>query len=106
MTAVRESEVQNPSDMIVLGDSLSRWYLLGSKKSTLFSGIDFLSRKPGFYYDEGIVGASQRHHGKSHAVFADGHVEANTIQKLFFDVDDTSLRRWHIDNQPHSELFQ
>ena len=99
MTAVHESEVQNPSDMITLGDSFSRFFVLTS-------GLDFLSRKAAFEYDDGVSGASQRHRGMSHTVFADGHVEGNTLQKLFFDLDVASLRRWNIDNQPHLELFQ
>lgn len=106
LTAVRETEVKKPSDMITLGDSLSRWYILGSSKSTLFSGIDFLSRKPAFVYDEGVPGAAERHRGMSHVVFADGHVEGNTIKRLFFDEDVLALSRWNIDNLPHLELFR
>jgi len=97
--AVRESEVQSPSDMIAVGDSLSRSY---------HAGMDFLSRN--LYMNsirvDDLIEASQRHRGRLHTMFADGHVEANTLKKLFFDTDDASLRRWHIDNEPHAELFK
>lgn len=102
MTSVHESEVINPSEMIALGESISRNY----SKTTLVNGTDFLSRRINLYFDGGLSGAPQRHRGRANITFADGHVEANTLKKLYFDTDDAALRRWHIDNEPHRELFQ
>ncbi len=105
---VLESEVLNPSDMIMLGDSLSRQsHLSPANIYMMFEGQDNLSRNlSGGYWAKTISQASQRHGGRLQVAFADGHVEANTLKKLFFDLDDASLRRWHSDNQPHAELFR
>lgn len=108
----RESEVHCPSDMIMIGDSFSRAY--GSydrgPQPPIGEGLDFLSRRlPPINLGvtaKDLSGASLRHRGMSHILFADGHTEANTLQKLLFDTDEASLRRWHVDNQPHLELFQ
>lgn len=108
---VRESEVRCPSDMVALGDSFVRSYNPDSNQGPLFEGLDLLSRRipllnAAAFLVKDIKGASLLHRGMSHVVFADGHVEAVKLQKLFFDTDEASLRRWHIDNQPHLELFQ
>ena len=108
---VRESEVCCPSDMISLGDSFARSYNPDWNQGPLFEGLDLLSRRlpllnAAAFLVKDIEGASQIHRGKSNTSFADGHVEAIKLEKLFFDLDDVSLRRWHIDNEPHSELFR
>ncbi len=100
-TAVRESEVVNPSEMIALGDSFT----------ILPDSYDNLTRK--LYYpgswpmpENNSHEGTRRHRGKTHITFADGHVEANSLQNMYFSLDEKWLRRWHIDNEAHMELFQ
>lgn len=38
--------------------------------------------------------------------FCDGHVESQTIQFLFIDKNDETLRQWNRDNEPHWELVK
>ncbi len=104
---VHESEVFNPSDMIALGDSFSRLEGRNSNQNQLSEGLDILSRSSmTAVFSMNISGASRRHRGRSHTVFADGHIEANKIANLFFSLDEKWLRRWHTDNEPHTELFR
>ncbi len=109
LTAVQESEIRNPNDMIALGDSFSRSYGYGFKEYTLpiSERLDFLSRKiDGILVTWPIFGGVQRRHrGRSNNTFADGHVEANTLKKLFFSLAPSDLARWHTDNLSHEELF-
>lgn len=104
MTGVSESEVVNPSNMIALGDSISRTYDQDPAR-VLVNGVDFLSRSMNIYYLPGVKGAQERHRKMSNVTFADGHVETITFKKLFFDRNERSLRRWYTDNQPHDELL-
>lgn len=108
LKSVKESEVQSPSDMIAIGDSFIRSYTLQQSPLSMMEGFDFISRRLQRIEISGIglSGASLRHRGKSHNVFADGHVEAITLKKLFFSLAPSDLARWHTDNEPHSELFQ
>lgn len=104
MLPVNESEVVSPSDMIALGDSISRTHDPDPLR-VLMNGTDFLSRSMNIYYNVGESGASERHKRMSNIAFADGHVEAMTFGQLFFDRDENALRRWHTDHEPHWELF-
>ena len=45
--------------------------------------------------------AQKRHRGKLNVTFADGHVEANKVQALYFDETDHAIRRWNRDHEPH-----
>jgi len=111
--AIRESEVQSPSDMIAIGDSFTRSYAvpldwLPPNIVPINEGLDLLSRREVHWYTN-LDDPSRpllRHRGKSHNVFADGHVEANTLKNLFFSLEEKWLRRWHTDNESHKELFQ
>lgn len=108
-TSAKESWVVNPSDMIMVGESFSRTCISEQSRSSFTEGFDAISRRLqrlDLWYTMDLSEVSRRHRGMSHVVFADGHVEAVKLQKLFFDTDEASLRRWHIDNQPHLELFQ
>ncbi len=108
LKAVKESEVRSPSDMIAIGDSFIRSYTLQQSPLSIMEGFDLISRRLQRIEisGTGLSKASLRHGGMSHNVFADGHVEANTLKKLFFSLVPIDLARWHIDNEPHSELFQ
>jgi len=105
-TAVHESEVRSPSEMIAVGDSFSRSYRSSASSSRITYGMDSLSRKNGmsaiFFWDSELL----HHRGMAHITFADGHVEGNSLTNLFFNLNEKWLRRWHTDNEPHTELFQ
>jgi len=105
--AVGESEVQSPSDMIAIGDSFSRSYMRDPSQVSLSQGLDFLARRMNsILFFENPGEASRRHREKSQNVFADGHVEIDTLSNLFSNLDEKYLKRWHRDNEPHAELFR
>jgi prepilin-type processing-associated H-X9-DG protein len=85
-TALRDSEVVSPADMIAIGD--------------MFSQNPALLREPVFAIAKI---AYQRHQGKANVVFCDGHVESPTLKFLFEDTSDAALVRWNRDHQPHRE---
>src|ERR1035437_2279978 len=84
---VKESEVESPSDMMAVGDSV-------------VGGIDFMRQDLNYLEQRG---ASARHQGKLNVVFCDGHVESPTLQFLFEDTSDAALIRWNRDHLPHRE---
>jgi len=98
MTPVAESEVKSPSDMIALGDSIGRSFY---PDFPLSEGPDLLSRRIGGYFETPREAPYRRHRGLSNIVFTDGHAEANTHKRLFYDTDEAALRRWHRDNESH-----
>jgi len=98
MTPVAESEVRQPSNLIALGDSIGRSFY---PEFPLSEGPDILSRRIAGYFETTKGAPYRRHRGVSNIVFADGHAEANTHKKLFYDTDEAALRRWHRDNEPH-----
>jgi len=106
---VREFEVRNPAEMIALGDSFARSYF-SAGGLPLREGGATLSRKLAPMYLVGeygtdLTGSAKRHRGRVNVAFADGHLESETVQRLFFDADVAALRRWHVDNEAHQELF-
>lgn len=110
--ALQVSVVQHPSDMIVLGDSFTRSYFPVESRFPLGEGIEYLSRRfqrasmEEFGLARDLSGASRRHSGRANVAFADGHVEVNTLKKLFFSLVPSDLKRWYTDNEPHPELLQ
>jgi prepilin-type processing-associated H-X9-DG protein/prepilin-type N-terminal cleavage/methylation domain-containing protein len=85
---VKELEVANPSDMMIVADSAN-------------GGLDFMRQD--LKYLEQKHNASARHQGKLNVVFCDGHVESPTLPFLFTDTSDAALSRWNRDHQPHRE---
>ena len=49
--------------------------------------------------------ARRRHQGRLNVAFCDGHVEAETIARLFFVKSTDRIRRWNADNEPHPERW-
>jgi prepilin-type N-terminal cleavage/methylation domain-containing protein/prepilin-type processing-associated H-X9-DG protein len=104
-TAVSESAVVQPSDMIGFGDAFSTL----ADQAGILIGLEMLSRKlhdvgPGSPVDGAKV-IRERHAGRSTVAFCDGHVESIRFKDLLLDPDPKFLRRWHRDNEPHLELF-
>ena len=113
-TAVRESDVVCPSDMIAVGDSLINLQVpaLGSVElCPCFVPYEWPVDLTGGYTvlaSHGPPGAAwafqrQRHGDRWNAVFCDGHVEGALTTKAFLDPrSDWVLRRWYRDHQPHA----
>jgi prepilin-type processing-associated H-X9-DG protein len=83
---ITESEVASPSEMIAIGDC--------------FEGNAILMRKSIETY-AAMGNIRTRHTGKVNLLFCDGHVEGPTIQSVFEESSDVTLRRWNRDHQPH-----
>ena len=103
---VKESDITSPSDMIVSADSFFRY----QNTDIIIEWFEMLTRKFHSYPDvtniiEHQKGPKFRHNGKINTTFADGHVEHIKYEKMFLSENDSNLRRWHSDNQPHRELF-
>jgi len=87
-TALPESGVVMPSDMIAIGDD--------------FSGTSIFATTEGGLADFEKKGNTlSRHSGKGNVVFCDGHVESLKLRSLFEDTDDEALSRWNRDHQAH-----
>ena len=114
-----ESSVRAPSDMIALGDANLMWVASivlksyyktnGAENFSGFAMLDINSRNANFRSsyspkDKIISATARRHFDSLNLFFCDGHVE-NLAEKKLFEPSDLALRRWNIDNQPHSDLL-
>jgi len=110
---VRDSDVVSPSDMIALGDAnLSPvnnrdGFLLPLSTSYTVAGLGGLNKVQCYFLDfppdsqrESLRLVQQRHSGRYHVAFCDGHTEKIAHQRLY-EGSDSSLRRWNRDHQPH-----
>jgi prepilin-type processing-associated H-X9-DG protein len=111
--ATSEKEVKVPSDMIAAGDAFST---LSQTRRVILVGLETLSRRLPPQWDSGASDegdsgggggrSNDRHLGRLNVVFGDAHVEANNHKQLLLDMRPEFLKRWHIDNEPHLELFR
>jgi prepilin-type processing-associated H-X9-DG protein/prepilin-type N-terminal cleavage/methylation domain-containing protein len=82
-TAIGESEVVSPAEMMAIGESDAFLFM---------RNLDYdFSSNP------------LRHQGRANELFCDGHVESPTLTSLFDDASDTALVRWNRDHQPHRD---
>lgn len=112
---VLDSGVKNPSHLIAIGDAhlwanrstslINQHYQLGG--ANVLIGYDLLGwmfgRRPGGWpiWGEGRLDAiRERHQGRYHLVFCDGHTES-IAHSLLFERSDRALRRWSIDDESH-----
>jgi prepilin-type N-terminal cleavage/methylation domain-containing protein/prepilin-type processing-associated H-X9-DG protein len=117
ISAIPESAVRAPSDMIALGDAhlivvspIILRALYGLQGPVNYSGmalLDINSRNhvqaPSWPGSSGAIKATQaRHRGRHNVLFCDGHIEGSLESKLFARTDD-ALRRWNSDNEPHAD---
>jgi prepilin-type N-terminal cleavage/methylation domain-containing protein/prepilin-type processing-associated H-X9-DG protein len=105
VSALAESRVKVPSEMIALGDALQRM-----SGRILSLDIAMLTIEGFMFGGESSLAeherkARNRHVGHGNITFCDGHVEGIKLRKLF-GTSDASLRRWNIDNLPHRERLQ
>jgi prepilin-type processing-associated H-X9-DG protein len=99
-----ESEVAVPVDMIAVGDGTANITRgkVGVVSGALYrteQGLPFVGDSA--LYRSLMDFALKRHGGRVNIVFCDGHVEQDTLKRLFLDLDDAALRRWNHDNLPH-----
>jgi prepilin-type N-terminal cleavage/methylation domain-containing protein/prepilin-type processing-associated H-X9-DG protein len=87
---VTPGDVQNPGDMIAIGDGRSWLY-----PNRLPDGI-------GMGSDTGSV--LGHHSGHANISFCDGHVEYAKREK-WVEASESARRRWNNDNQPHPETW-
>ena len=84
---VKDSQVKNPSEMIMVGDS---------KPDGNFDG-NTDPKNPAEW-------PSNRHNRRTCIMFADGHADAVKRKDVIDPRNDLWRRRWNNDNQPHLEL--
>ena len=84
---IKDTQVKNPADMIVISDS---------KPDGSFDGnID---------PKQSDQWPSNRHEGRTVLDFADGHSEAARRKDVIDPTSDSWRRRWNNDNKPHPEI--
>jgi len=103
-TSVPESDVKNPSEMIMSGDSVSV-----TQTKQLVLGLEILSRKlHDDAWDELVIServAGFKHKNKLSYVFCDGHVDGLKIKDVLLGKEDKFLKLWSTDGVGHSELL-
>lgn len=110
LNSVSEAAVRSPANMIAIGDSIAAWP--DGPTIIIEEGWDGLTRKlhpklriGRYATNMTAVTQGQRHVGRGNVGFVDGHVERIPIRNLYQSRATADLRRWHIDNEPHLELF-
>ncbi len=98
--AVRSTDIASPSGMIAIGDCFSGNNGVVSE----LAGLYRRNERPA--YDAMTQHAAARHGGKATIAFCDDHVESLSFQLLFKDTNDSALRLWNRDNQPHRENLE
>lgn len=99
-SAIKESNVRVPSDMIALGDSV--WYFWKGRETRPRSGGGTIipwDASYEVYYDL----TREYHLTRPNFAFCDGHVESISREKLR-ERSDQMRRRWNNDHEPHPEL--
>jgi len=94
-SAVPESRVVNPDDMIAIGDS---------DGNGVADGDITFHRIPSASGPQPTFPPGSRHRGGANIVFCDGHVEW-AKQSNWIELRDEVARRWNNDNKPHRELW-
>jgi prepilin-type processing-associated H-X9-DG protein len=116
----KETQVRNPSEMIVSGDALCTYLFLSHTTNGMtgsvfypaglsFSMVDQPRGTSGSFGDLVLRGDGvyeRRHRGRFNILFCDSHVVSFRIEDLFNSASDLALARWNIDNLPHREVVQ
>lgn len=84
---VGPGDINNPSDMIAIGDGAS-WLYPNRRTSAI----------------EGIGSVIARHRGVANVTFTDGHLEYAKRPK-WVEESDSARSRWNNDHKPHSETW-
>jgi prepilin-type N-terminal cleavage/methylation domain-containing protein/prepilin-type processing-associated H-X9-DG protein len=105
-TPTTELEVKVPSDMIAVADSYSTW---SQEKKLILVGQETLSRQLPFPSPVEIKDskvARNRHNGRVNVTFGDAHVELIDAERLLLDKSPEWLKRWNMDNEPHTNFIR
>ena len=98
VSPVPESEVANPSGMIAMADGVRGW------NNTYEDGMWLVARSSdATEYAGSNERVAQRHRRRLMNLFADGHVVAISLRRLFEDQNDDALAMWNRDGLPHRE---
>ena len=114
---IRDDTVRSPADMIAIGDGF-----LAVKKASTGSGIPvtdpegiliegellgrLVSAEGDYIADASRPGVARRRHGgRINLTFCDGHVEMDSIPRVFLQKNADLVRRWNTDNLPHPEVW-
>jgi prepilin-type N-terminal cleavage/methylation domain-containing protein/prepilin-type processing-associated H-X9-DG protein len=103
----KESGVIAPSEMIALGDPLSRSPDPNRDGSYDPTVMELRPQPPGGQIggDARAVTNYRKHRNRYNRFFCDGHVEFEDCNKPFQDTD-SYLARWNIDHLPHREAWR
>ncbi len=95
------SEVRAPSAMIAVGDRPGYITLGGERIDVPITSYDSLLTLHDWPRPSpNRVGVSRQHDGKSNVLFADGHIETDTLLNWTLPTVE-SRRRWNFDYEPH-----
>jgi prepilin-type processing-associated H-X9-DG protein len=95
---VQDSEIANPSEMLLMGDGVRGW------NKTCEDGVAVIARSPDAKeYVESNTRVPQRHNKRLPTIFVDGHAQIISLERLFESRADSDLRLWNRDDQPHRE---
>ena len=102
---IRASEVRSPSTMIMLADRACYGRFtpnesLGFNWPYSPEDWDVIHGNPGNIPLVSTI--SRRHSGKVNVLFADGHVDVESLKELTLPQPE-NMRRWNYDNRPHKE---
>jgi prepilin-type N-terminal cleavage/methylation domain-containing protein/prepilin-type processing-associated H-X9-DG protein len=111
-TAVRESDVSAPAEMIALGDATLSFVDFGQSDAfpvplppnPFVTGLGVLSKDGSFRLtpdpaNEARKAVRQRHRNRYNIAFCDGHLESLLHERLY-EPADAARRRWNRDNEP------
>ena len=105
---MRSGEVRAPSAMIMLADrachgkdTKGRLYF---DHPVLIEDWDIIRLGTGTRIPR-LSNLSRRHSGKVNVLFADGHVDVESLKELTLPQPE-NMRRWNYDNRPHEEHWQ
>ena len=105
---MRSSEVRAPSAMIMMADrachgkdTKGRLYF---DHPVLIEDWDIIRLGTGTRIPR-LSNLSRRHSGKVNVLFADGHVDLESLKELTLPQPE-NMRRWNYDNRPHEEHWQ
>ncbi|MBL9134754.1 MAG: DUF1559 domain-containing protein [Verrucomicrobiales bacterium] len=114
---VKDGAVRSPASLYALADGFAAYKHLRNSGGRTYSGIaEKVGRSESIGRFAGLEGdgldeyfqpgeAVRRHQGRLNVVCADGHVEAVSVTTLFLEKSDAAIRRWHVDDEPHREVW-
>jgi prepilin-type N-terminal cleavage/methylation domain-containing protein len=104
--ATKQSSLVSPSEMIALGDPLSR-----SPNPKLDGTYDAVTARLRPQPADGGDNSTARnftiyrnHRNRYNRIYCDGHAELENFNRPYADTD-KYLSRWNVDHQPHRELW-